>query len=82
MFLMWVSWSAVWITAVVLIGNLFQTAAAVLPLVVVGILGYIFLALFSSALRGVYTAALYQFATTGDAGFFDRNIMENAFRPK
>ena len=82
MFLMWVSWSAVWITAVVLIGNIFQTAVAVLPFVAVGILGYIFLALFSSALKGVYTAALYQYATTGDAGFFDSSIMEDAFRPK
>lgn len=82
LFLMWVSWSVVWIAATVLMGNIFNTAAAVLPFVVVGILGYIFLGLFSSALKGVYTAALYRYATTGEAGFFDENIMGNAFRPK
>ena len=82
LFLMWVSWSAVWISVTVLVGNIFSTAAAVLPLVVIGVLGYIFLALFSSALKGVYTAALYQYATTGEVGFFDEDIMGNAFRPK
>jgi hypothetical protein len=46
------------------------------------ILGYIFLALLASALNGIYTAALYRFAMTGDAGHFDARIMSNAFRPK
>ncbi len=41
------------------------------------------LGLFSSALGGIYTAAVYQYATTGDAGeFFDANLVQNAFRTK
>lgn len=79
-FLMWISWSAVWITGAVIAGNI--VPQAVIPFVAVGILGYVFLALFSSALKGVYTAALYRYATTGEAGFFDPHIMGNAFRPK
>ena len=79
-FLMWISWSAVWITGAVIAGNVLPQA--VIPFVAMGILGYVFLALFSSALKGVYTAALYRYAMTGEAGFFDPHIMGNAFRPK
>ena len=48
----------------------------------IAVVGYIFLGLFSSALRGVYTAALYRYAITGEVGYFDPAIMGNAFRPK
>lgn len=54
----------------------------VVPLLGVMVLGYIFLALFASALNGIYTAALYRYAITGESGYFDANIMGNAFRPK
>ena len=57
-------------------------AGAVLPAVGIAVLGFVFLALFSSALRGVYTAALYRYAVTGEDGLFDAEIMGNAFRPK
>ena len=43
------------------------------------VLGYIVLALISSALKGIYSAALYRFATTGEAGMFDRNLLTGAF---
>jgi len=46
------------------------------------VMGFILLALFASALNGIYTAALYRYAMTGDAGGFDARIMGNAFRPK
>jgi hypothetical protein len=46
------------------------------------VLGFVLLALFASALNGIYTAALYRYAMTGDAGGFDARIMGNAFRPK
>ena len=46
------------------------------------VLGFILLALFASALNGIYMAALYRYAMTGDAGGFDARIMGNAFRPK
>jgi hypothetical protein len=60
------------------LGNVPLTVLAV----AVMILGYVLLALFASALNGVYTAALYRFAMTGDTGHFDSAIMGNAFRPK
>jgi hypothetical protein len=46
------------------------------------LVGFVFLALLASALRGVYTAAPYRYAATGDAGFFDPAMVGNAFRPK
>jgi hypothetical protein len=54
----------------------------IVPLVVVMVLGYVFLSLFASALQGIYTAALYRYAITGDTGYFDAEIMGNAFSPK
>lgn len=39
--------------------------------------------LISSTLSGIYTAAVYQFATTGSAGtYFDQNQIQAAFRAK
>lgn len=58
------------------------THPVVVAAVVVAVSGYIFLVLFSSALSGVYTAALYRYASTGEAGFFDPAVMGSAFRPK
>ncbi len=55
---------------------------ALIPAVAIGVLGYVFLWLFSAALHGVYTAALYRYATHGEAGLFDAGIMGQAFRPK
>lgn len=55
---------------------------AVLGVVGVGIVGYVFLALMGSALSGIYTAALYRYAMTGETGYFDSQIMGNAFRQK
>ncbi len=41
------------------------------------------LGLFSSALNGIYTAAVYRYATEGQAGdFFETELVQNAFRPK
>ena len=39
--------------------------------------------LFFSALNGIFQAALYNYATEGNAGdFFDNNMMDNAFKQK
>jgi hypothetical protein len=54
----------------------------VIPALLVSLSGYIFLALLGSALGGIYTAALYRYAMTGDTGTFDAQILGNAFRPK
>jgi hypothetical protein len=56
--------------------------ATILAAVGIMVLGYVMLALLASALNGIYTAALYRYAMTGETGFFDPSIMGNAFRPK
>ena len=53
-----------------------------LPAVGITVLGYVFIGLLGSALNGIYTAALYRYAMTGDVPVFDAEIMGNAFRPK
>jgi len=66
----------------------FLLAATLSPalVVVVGISlagGYLCLILLSSALNGVYCAALYRYATIGDPGRpFNAEMMRGAFRPK
>jgi hypothetical protein len=53
------------------------------PLVVSLFGGYLVLGLVSSALKGIYSAALYRYATTGDPGDqFTSEMMEEAFRPR
>jgi hypothetical protein len=45
--------------------------------------GYLCLILVSSALSGIYSTALYRYATTGDAGeHFKPQMMKDAFRPR
>lgn len=45
--------------------------------------GFLVLTVVGSALNGIYSTALYRFATTGDPGeHFDRRMMETAFRPR
>ena len=55
---------------------------AVLGAVVVCVAGYVFLGLVASALKGIYTAALYRYASTGQADLFSPDMVGNAFRPK
>lgn len=79
-FLMGLSWTLVSV-------GLFMAASSVAPQLLIAaiaivVLGYLFLALFSAALKGVYTAALYRYAMTGEVGYFDPQIMGNAFRTK
>jgi hypothetical protein len=51
--------------------------------IVVGVLGIVSLVAVGSALSGVYNAALYRYATTGEiAGAFDPADLQNSFRPK
>ena len=57
--------------------------ALVIPMLVSVGGGYFFLVLVTSALKGIYSAALYRFATSGDAGeHFSAAMMDQAFRPK
>ncbi len=80
-FILGVAWTALSIAVMV---GMAQLGMGLSILFVAGIMvaGYVLLALFASALNGIYTAALYRYAMTGETGFFDSQIMGNAFRPK
>ncbi|MCX8023690.1 MAG: DUF6159 family protein [Thermanaerothrix sp.] len=52
------------------------------PLIIAYLLLLVLLSLLQSTLSGIYTAALYQYATTHEPGpFFDPDIVHNAFLP-
>lgn len=59
-------------------------SGALVGVVVVSFVGgFLVLTVVSSALNGIYSTALYRYATTGDPGeHFDPRMMEAAFRPK
>jgi hypothetical protein len=78
--LMTISWTVVCCLLLFLLSP--GGAFFVIPIVGLMVLGYVFLGLFASALNGIYTAALYRYAITGDTGYFDADIMGNAFSPK
>jgi len=60
-----------------------ESVALVIAAVAVLVLVIIFLALISSALSGIYTAAVYQYAMTGKTcGFFRQDLVESTFRQK
>ncbi len=46
------------------------------------VLAFILLALINASLSGIYSAALYRFATTGESEGFDNSILRDAFAPK
>jgi hypothetical protein len=74
--------------ALVGIGGIIVTAVAGIPALIILaaiflVLGLLALGLISSALNGIYTAALYRFATTGEtAGYFDPALIKESFRRK
>lgn len=78
--LMALSWT--FVSAGLLWGAARLGPGLVLPAVAVAALGYAFLVVFASALKGVYTAALYRYAAHGDAGAFDGRVVASAFRPR
>ena len=57
--------------------------AIIATVIVCAVLTFILLALVNATLSGIYSAALYRFASTGDAGgAFDRAVLQNAFVAK
>ena len=58
------------------------SAYVIVPTVITVVTGYILIALFSSTLSGIYSAALYRYAVKGDAGFMDQRLLATAFRNK
>lgn len=60
-----------------------QSASLMAVSITLFILALIALGLISSALSGIYTAAVYQYAADGDtAGYFDADLVKNTFRAK
>lgn len=60
-----------------------KSAAVIITTIVLFVLVIIAFGLIGSALNGIYTAAVYRYATEGDAGsFFDTELVQNAFRAK
>lgn len=59
------------------------SALLTLPVIVVFVLLLLFLGLLSSALSGIFSAAVYSYAATGSAGgFFKEELIKGAFRAK
>jgi hypothetical protein len=81
-FLMGLSWTLVSCALVFFSIGVLGSVPVTVLMVGLMVLGYVFLSLFASALNGIYMAALYRFAMTGDTGHFDASIMGNAFSPK
>ena len=75
------AWMAVSVGVIVAMASL-GMGLSILAAVGIMALGFVVLSLFASALNGIYTAALYRYAMTGETGHFDGEIMGNAFRPK
>jgi hypothetical protein len=60
-----------------------QSVALIVAVVVIVVLALVFIGLINSTLSGIYTAAVYQYAMTGETGgFFRRDLVEGAFRQK
>lgn len=69
--------------AVVAFAGALAGAGLVLPGVVIGVLGVLLVMIVSSALQGIYVAALYRMATQGEApAGFDAAMLRAAFGPK
>ncbi len=56
--------------------------AVIAAVVVCAVLAFILLALVNASLSGIYSAALYRYASTGETAGFDGAILRDAFRPK
>jgi hypothetical protein len=64
-------------------GLIQQSAPLALALGALLVGAFILMALIQTALQGVYSAALFRFATTGEAGAgFDSSLLDGAFRKK
>jgi hypothetical protein len=69
------------VALVVLFASLESTALIILTVVILT-LAILLVALLQSALQGIYTAAVYQYATEGkSSGMFNTQLVEGAFRP-
>lgn len=59
-----------------------QSAGLIIAAVIAAVLILMLLGLAQSTLEGIYAAAVYQYATTGEAGaFFEERLVQGAFAP-
>ncbi len=78
--MMGISWGLFMVLLIMLMAQI--SGVAVISAVALTVLGYLALGLVSSALSGIYTAALYRYATTGETELFEPAMLRQAFRPK
>jgi Flp pilus assembly pilin Flp len=67
------------------LGVLLMSAGIValgLAVIAVAIIAILVISLLGSTLRGIYSAALYEYAVGGEIGGFDRETLAGAFQPK
>ncbi|MEW6651687.1 MAG: DUF6159 family protein, partial [Chloroflexota bacterium] len=57
-----------------------DTPAVAIAIFILMVIALVLLGLINSTLNGIYAAAVYQYAATGDTGgFFDENLVKNSF---
>jgi hypothetical protein len=67
----------------IFLGATINSAVIIIAFIVVGVLAYVALALLSSTLGGIYSAAVYRFAAEGDTGGkFAPELIQGAFQAK
>ena len=79
-FILWVVWGLLMGIPFLLLWPVSQWGAV--GVIGIMILGFVALGLVQSSLHGIYTAALYRYATRGDAGPFGEDLLQHAFRRK
>jgi hypothetical protein len=70
---------------VVLIGGAVatQSIVAIMVAAVIVVMGFVLLGLVQASLQGIYSAALYRYAESGEASVgFDQTLLQQAFAPK
>ncbi|MFQ5855563.1 MAG: DUF6159 family protein [Anaerolineae bacterium] len=68
---------------VIVLAAMSKSVILIVLAILILVLALVFLGLINSALSGIYTAAVYQYAVTGEAGgYFREDLVQNAFRRK
>jgi hypothetical protein len=73
------------LVAAVLVGGAIATHSivAIIMACAIAVVGFVLLALIQSSLQGIYAAALFRYAESGEASIgFDQAVLEQAFRSK
>lgn len=71
------------VAGIIFAGAVLQSTALMVGIIAITVLSIIVLSLVNGALSGIYTAAVYRYATTGDTSqYFDPTLVKNAFKAK